>query len=187
MKNERKNIDVNLLIEAQKGDQKAFGTLFNYYHDSIFHYILKIVKNVDDAEDLTMVTFEKAFMNFHKYTPTAGFSSWLSTIARNTAFDFLLYNKRRPYNIDIEDLNLPSQFDTPEKDLINKQTGEILNKSISKLKKNYKDVIELRYINDYSYDDVCSKLNMSGTMARVNLFRAKNDLLKIVEKYNLLN
>jgi RNA polymerase sigma-70 factor, ECF subfamily len=187
MRNKRKNIDLYLLMEAQKGNERAFEALFNYYHNAIFAYVLKIVKNTDDAADITMMTFEKAFTKAHKYRPSSGFSSWISKIARNTAIDFLLYNKRRPDKVDLDNQNLPSLLDTPEELLINKQTGEIVDNSVNELRKNYKDIIELRYYNDCSYDEMCSKLNITGNDARVQLFRAKKELGKILNKYSILN
>jgi len=66
------------------GDQKAYAELMSRYKDSIYYMLLKMVNNRDDAEDLTIEAFGKAFRNIKQYTPDYAFSTWLFKIATNT-------------------------------------------------------------------------------------------------------
>src|SRR5881275_730636 len=75
-------IDYQLVRKAiDKGDQKAYAELMSRYKDSIYFMLLKMVNNRDDADDLTIEAFGKAFKNLHQYTPEYAFSTWLFKIA----------------------------------------------------------------------------------------------------------
>ena len=76
--------DFELVQNALKGDEKAFTRLLSRYRDAIFFMLLKMVNNKNDAEDLTLEAFGKAFRNLHQYSPTYAFSTWLFKIASNT-------------------------------------------------------------------------------------------------------
>src|ERR1700759_3715958 len=84
-----------LLIERAKasGDEKAFAELMQRYKKPVYHMILKMVRNVDDAEDLTIEAFAKAFRNLKKFNPDFTFSTWLFRIATNNCIDFMRKKK----------------------------------------------------------------------------------------------
>src|ERR1700761_918334 len=110
------------LIELAKetGDEKAYAELMQRYKKPVYHMILKMVRNVDDAEDLTIEAFAKAFKNLKKFNPEFTFSTWLFRIATNNCIDFIRKKKldtlsiNNPYkndegdstDIDIKDVNL---------------------------------------------------------------------------------
>ena len=75
---ERAKVDLSLVVRAQDHqDQKAFSELMRRYRKSVFHVVLKMIKNRDDADDLTIEAFAKAFKNLHKFNPEYTFSTWL--------------------------------------------------------------------------------------------------------------
>ena len=80
---EKARQDFELVQKALKGDEKAFTRLLSRYKDSIYFMLLKMVNNRNDAEDLTLEAFGKAFKNIHQYSPTYAFSTWLFKIAYN--------------------------------------------------------------------------------------------------------
>jgi len=86
---EKAQIDFKLVGQAMQGDQKAFAELMQRYKDSIYFMLLKMVNNRDDADDLTIEAFGKAFKNLHQYTPDYAFSTWLFKIATNNCIDFI--------------------------------------------------------------------------------------------------
>ena len=91
---EKAQKDYELVIRAtQKKDQQAFAELMDKYKDSIYYMLLKMVHNNDDAEDLTLEAFGKAFSRLHQYTPNFAFSTWLFKIATNNCIDFLRKKK----------------------------------------------------------------------------------------------
>ena len=137
--------DMELIKRCKAGDQKAFELLFNHYQKPVFYYIHSIVKDYQDAEDLTMVTFEKAFKNLSKYQPFFKFQTWLSKIALTTSLDFFRYKKTRLYS-DLE-LSLVyhiKNIETPERIIVNKENVEILKLKISNLSEKRREIVKMR-------------------------------------------
>ena len=81
--------DLVLVEEAKKGKQAAYAELMDRYRDSIYFTMLKMVKNTDDADDLTIEAFGKAFNRLEQYSPSFAFSTWLFKIASNNSIDFI--------------------------------------------------------------------------------------------------
>jgi RNA polymerase sigma-70 factor (ECF subfamily) len=114
--------DYNLVLQAKSGDQNAYALLLSRYWDSIYFMLLKMVHNKDDAEDLTIEAFGKAFKNLHHYEPEFAFSTWLFKIANNNAIDFIRRQKGISVPIDNpgndpndeNPLQLPSDMPDPE-------------------------------------------------------------------------
>src|SRR3954466_7049334 len=82
------------------GDQKAYAELMGRYRDSVYFMLLKMVNNRDDADDLTIEAFGKAFKNLHQYTPDYAFSTWLFKIATNNCIDFIRRKRKMTFSID---------------------------------------------------------------------------------------
>lgn len=85
--------DFHLVVRARKGDQKAYADLMVRYKDSIYFMILKMVNNKEDAMDLMVETFAKAFEKLEKYQPDYAFSTWLFRVATNNCIDFIRKKK----------------------------------------------------------------------------------------------
>ena len=86
--------DFQLIDEATiKGDESAFAKLMERYKKPVYHMILKMVRNVDDAEDLTIEAFAKAFKSLKRFKKDYTFSTWLFRIATNNAIDFIRKKK----------------------------------------------------------------------------------------------
>ncbi|MDR1895553.1 MAG: RNA polymerase subunit sigma-24, partial [Prevotellaceae bacterium] len=81
--------DLELVRKALNNDQKAYSRLLSRYRDNIFYYILRMVRNKTDANDLTLVSFDKAFQHLDKYSDQYAFSTWLYKIAQNCTIDFV--------------------------------------------------------------------------------------------------
>lgn len=180
----RQKIDLSLIEKAKKGNQAAFNSLFKHYHGFVQYAIFNLVYNTADAEDLTMIAFEKAFRNLDKYTPVSEFNSWLTVIAKNTAIDFLIAKDRKPlkYVEEITDAHYPTKNKiTPEDEIINKEIGTYLDKAINKLNDKQKKIIQFRYIDGLSCDELAEKLNISGNTARGQILRARMKLAEIMK------
>lgn len=173
--------DNQLLDKARTGDENAFTELFHHYYNSTLRYMMKCVKNQVDAEDLAMITIEKAFSNLDKYTPTFGFGTWLSKVARNTVFDFFNQKKRKPSDfIDVFDTNIQiSHSNTPEEQYIHKEMGANLEVAICKLQQNYQEVIRWRYYENLNFKEINSKYGVDEKNARSYMFRARKQLREI--------
>ena len=182
--------DHALIALALKGDEKAFARLMMKYKDSIFFMIVRLIKNKNDAEDLTLEAFGKAFANLSFYSPEYAFSSWLFKIASNNCIDYLrkkkgihfsLNNNSEPDSND-NDPNFRSSSPDPEEKLIMKQRGGILHNFIQKLKPQYRTLIDLRYFKEYSYEEIAKELDLPLGTVKVQLFRARNMLYSIINK-----
>jgi RNA polymerase sigma-70 factor (ECF subfamily) len=181
--------DLLLVEKAKKGNEKAFASLMNRYRDSIYYMLLKMVNNPADAEDLTIEAFGKAFRNIDSYTPKYAFSTWLFKIASNNCVDFIRKKQGYPTpmdhlqdNMDNVTVNIQSDMPDPEESLINRQKIAALKDIVSQLKPRYKDLIELRYYKEYSYEEISSELNLPIGTVKAQLFRAKTLLYNILIK-----
>jgi RNA polymerase sigma-70 factor (ECF subfamily) len=93
--------DYALVLRATKeNDEKAYAELMQRYRDSIFHLINKMVFSSDDADDLTMETFSKAFQRLEQYTPAYAFSTWLFKIGSNHTIDFIRKKRIKALSLD---------------------------------------------------------------------------------------
>ena len=163
----RQEIDLRLLQEAKKGNQDAYYKLFKHYHTIIRFYVWNMIKNHEDAKDLTMISFEKAFLNLNKYTPTALFSTWLNRIAKHTVLDFIRVKHLDKYSFfDIEDsstiIHNYNEFMTisnPEDELIYKELSEQVDLALAALPSPFKEVIDMRYGNELLCREIADKRN----------------------------
>jgi RNA polymerase sigma factor (sigma-70 family) len=181
--------DYDLVQKALKGDEKAFARLLSRYKDTIYFMLLKMLNNRSDAEDLTLEAFGKAFKNLHQYSPTYAFSTWLFKIASNNCIDFL--RKKKGIIISIETENeqleinesakLKSKDLNPEERLIRKQKAILLRKVVRRLKPHYQTLVELRYFNEMSYEEISKELNLPLGTVKAQLFRARQMLFKLIE------
>ncbi|MBA2408163.1 MAG: sigma-70 family RNA polymerase sigma factor [Chitinophagales bacterium] len=180
--------DLDLVKFALGGDQKAYAKLMNRYKDSIFFLLLKMVHNEDDANDLTIEAFGKAFSNLAKYTPDFAFSTWLYKIALNNCIDFI--RKKRIETLSIfeqgDDKGESHRFDVqstaldPEERYIRKQRNKIIKEIIDKINPKYRLLIQLRYYEELSYEEIAKKTSLPLGTVKAQLFRAKNLLFQII-------
>jgi len=189
--------DVDLVVAARdKGDQKAYAELVKRYRDAIYFMLLKMTNDPVDAEDLTIEAFGKAFRFLHHYTPDFAFSTWLFKIASNNCIDYLRKKRNditsldKPVGNNHEDSgfdmsqNLPSDNKDPEEELITQQRFEQLRQVVDKLKPHYRKLIELRYYQEYSYEEIASELDLPLGTVKAQLFRARDLLYNIIKKSN---
>ena len=184
---ERDNI---LISEAIKGNQKAYTQLISLYWESIQSQFSFKVKNKEDIEDLTILVFTKAFDNLSSYNKSFAFITWISRIANNTLIDFFRKKKLKTSPIEKYDSNsnsilnlIDSELD-PELYLINVQTKNNIIKIIDSLKPKYKELVYLRYIEELTYKEISIKLNISSSLIKTRLFRARAILIELINKKN---
>jgi RNA polymerase sigma-70 factor (ECF subfamily) len=178
--------DAELLNAARQGDQRAFSQLMDKYKESLQYMILKIVKSPQDAEDLLIESFAKAFDNLDKYTPQFAFSTWLYKIASNTCIDFLRKKSIQQVSMDTEEGSIAdnllfSSEDTPEQRLIRSQRIDMLQESVKKLDPAFRQVIALRFFDEKSYEEISQELHIPIGTVKVQLFRAKKQLQEIIK------
>ncbi|MDF3076420.1 MAG: sigma-70 family polymerase sigma factor [Sphingobacteriaceae bacterium] len=182
--------DILLVMRAKEGDQKAYAELMQRYKDSIYFMALKMVNNKDNAMDLTVETFGKAFENIEKYKPDFAFSTWLYRIATNNCIDFIRKKKLNLVSInglvdeEGDDMPLQIKSDTlnPEENSIKKQQNEQIKLIVDKLPSRYKKLIVLRYYEELSYEEIAQQLDLPLGTIKAQLFRARDLLSNIMSK-----
>lgn len=183
--------DYALVLEAvNTGNQKAFAELMSRYKDSIYFMLLKMVNNRDDADDLTIEAFGKAFKNLKQYTPDYAFSTWLFKIATNNCIDFIRKKRKQTFSLDkgfeSDDgdefvLEVKSDAIGPEERMMRKQKFEAMRIVVDKLKPRYKSLVELRYFSELSYEEIADELKLPLGTVKAQLFRARDFLYQIVK------
>lgn len=189
---ERALEDFELVSKAvEENNQLAYAELLDRYRDSVYHTMFKMVHNHDDAEDLTIEAFGKAFRKLGNYTPNFAFSTWLFKIATNNGIDFL--RKKRMETLSIDDSleeeveqefanNIKSQVLDPEERFIRDQRQSIMRTLLSKLPEKYRLMIEYRFFDEMSYQEISELLNLPIGTIKAQLFRAKELLYDILKE-----
>ncbi|MBQ0788557.1 MAG: sigma-70 family RNA polymerase sigma factor [Oceanihabitans sp.] len=173
--------------QAKKNEQKAFNFLLNTFWDDVYGFQLKRIQNENDAEDVTIQTFSRAFDKIDTYKAEYKFKTWLITISKNIHIDLLRKEKRSiSTEISKDDENSIFQIldETPsvEDKLITEQNLAKLLRDIKKLKPHYQEVINLRYFQELSYKEISTKLDEPINNVKVKLLRAKKLLAEIIQK-----
>ncbi|MEK9132669.1 MAG: sigma-70 family RNA polymerase sigma factor [Patescibacteria group bacterium] len=168
-----------LVIKSQCGNSEAFGKLYDIFIDSIYRYIYYRV-NQGEAEDLTELVFLKTWENINQYKfDQKNFSSWIFRIAHNVVIDF--YRAHRQDEELVETLH----DERIEADTTNRAhrslDNRILSESIGKLKDAYRQVLILKYINDFSNEEIAQITGRSQAALRILQFRALKHLRRILE------
>jgi RNA polymerase sigma-70 factor (ECF subfamily) len=180
------------LIDLAVGqdDEQAFAKLLQRYKRPVYHMILKMIRNVDDAEDLTIESFAKAFKSLHKFKKDFTFSTWLFRIATNNTIDFIRKKKLNtlsldntftddhgsPVSIDIEDENL-----NPQEISIKKQKAALIQVFVDKLPAKYQRLVRLRYFNELAYEEIAKELDAPLGTVKAQLHRARELLYEMVK------
>ena len=184
-------IDFKLIdLATKENDQNAYSEIMKNYRNSVYYTILKMIRNPDDAEDLTMEAFSKAFKNLDKFKKDFTFSTWLFRIATNNTIDFIRKKRLvttsihtsikdeggKNIEIDIKDSNL-----NPNQITIKKEKILLIRKFVDKLPSKYQKLIKLRYFKELSYKEISETTNAPLGTIKAQLFRARNLLREIMK------
>lgn len=178
---------IEAIEKAKKNDQAAFNFLLDRFWNDVFGFQLKRTENENDAEDITIQTFSKAFDKIHTFNPEYEFKTWLITISKNIHIDLVRKRKSRfahTPSVDNEDdfYDVIDESPSPEDKLITEQNLAKLLRDIKKLKPHYQEVINLRYFQELSYKEISEELNEPINNIKVKLLRAKKLLADIITK-----
>jgi RNA polymerase sigma-70 factor (ECF subfamily) len=183
--------DLQLVNAAISGKQSAYAELMEKYRESIYFMMLKMVKNPDDAEDLTLEAFGKAFSRLEQYSPSFAFSTWLFKIASNNSIDFIRKKRIKVTSMDTGMMtddgetifyDAKSQTLDPEETIIYNQKVKLMRNLVSQLKPRYRELVEKRYFEELSYEEIAEELNLPLGTVKAQLFRAREFLANMIEK-----
>lgn len=175
--------------KAKLNDQKAFNYLLDAFWDDVYGFQLKRIENENDAEDITIQTFSKAFDKIETFKEEYKFKTWLIAISKNIHIDLLRKEKRTiSQSISSHDDDIMYQVldesPSPEDKIITEQNLVKLLRDIKKLKPHYQEVINLRYFQELSYKEISNTLNEPINNVKVKLLRAKKLLAEIIQNHN---
>jgi RNA polymerase sigma factor (sigma-70 family) len=177
--------DISQLIErALTGDQKSYSEIVSRYHEQIYHFIYRMVKDTAQAEDLAQETFIKAFRALATFNSDYAFSTWLYKIAANNCIDFFRKKKLKTFSLDtpiqVKDGEVHRDFadrdQTPEHELMSRERTNQIQFAIDSLPVKYKEAILLRHSKDKSYEEIAEELAIPLGTVKVRIFRAREML-----------
>ncbi len=185
--------DFALVLRARDhNDERAYAELMMKYRDTIYYMMLKMVGNEEDAEDLTLEAFGKAFNRLHQYSPLYAFSTWLFKIASNNCIDFI--RKKRISTLSLDQPMSESEGNSgdfkenitnnnldPEERFIRKQKIRIMREIVDQLKPRYRQLIVLRYFREYSYEEIADHLELPLGTIKAQLYRAREQLYQLMK------
>lgn len=181
--------DFDLIDKAvQNKDQQAYASLMKRYKKAVYFMILKMIRDADDAEDLTMEAFAKAFKNLERFKKDYTFSTWLFRIATNNTIDFIRKKKLKTMslnntltddggnsvNIDVED-----DDNNPQDEYIRTQRIEMVRIFVDKLPAKYRKLVQLRYFDELSYEEIAQELEKPLGTVKAQLHRSRELLYEI--------
>ena len=183
--------DTLLAYKAADGYDSAFETLVRKYEKLVSTCVYGIVGNPEDTLDLSQEVFLKVYKSISTFKGDSEFSTWLYRIAKNTALDFVRKRKQPFVSIDSsgeenEGFDIPDESTgaSPEKRVLENEKREKLKNAILQLSAEHREVIVLRDINGYSYEDISKKLEIEPGTVKSRLSRAREQLRKILLKEN---
>ena len=178
--------DEMLVAQFKSGSQKAFDELMKRYERRIFGYLLRSVRNYEDAEELTLEVFFKAYRALNSWEPKAKFSTWLYTIASNLSIDYHRSKSRKPvFMLEDEDviekrLVATDISSNPEKYLEDKERGRIIREAVDELSSKQKAVFMLTRYEGLQIKEVAETLGIAEGTVKIHLHRAMKKLQTIL-------
>jgi RNA polymerase sigma-70 factor (ECF subfamily) len=182
--------DYRLVQEAiNNKSERAYAELMDRYRDSIYFMLLKMANSKDDADDLTIEAFGKAFRKLHQYTPNYAFSTWLFKIASNNCIDFIRKKKKNTFSLNRSvdedggemEMDIKADVLDPEENYIRDQKIQMMQDVVKKLKPRYRTLVELRYFKELSYEEIAEQLDLPLGTVKAQLFRAREFLFQIMK------
>jgi RNA polymerase sigma-70 factor (ECF subfamily) len=177
--------DDKFVKRAIKGDQDAYKELMDKYQKPLYFHVLKMVRNHEQVEDLVQEAFMKAFNNLNSYNTNYAFSTWLYRITTNHTIDYLRKKKLNTTSINDPvktrdgemEIQISDEAET-DRDIIRKERKKIIHNAIDNLPKKYRRVIEMRHLQELSYQEIAEQLDLPLGTVKAHIFRAREMLYK---------
>ena len=176
------NEDYLLVRDCLSGNGRSYGVLVEKYHKIIFRLANKLVKDFDDAEEITQSVFVKAYENLKNYNPNYKFFSWLYRITVNESINF----EKRKKSVEKISENLRSVNDDPDKIYDNNVLSDVITEALMELDMLYRMPVVLKHFLDYSYKELSYLLGVPEKTVKSRLFTGRQLLKDILVKKRVL-
>jgi RNA polymerase sigma-W factor len=181
-----KRDDTVLVKKAKAGDGKAYDDLILLYKDAVYSIIYRMVRNKQEAEDLSQEAFIKAYNSINSFNEEYAFSTWLFKIATNNCIDFFRKRKLKTYSMDqtikYKDEEIQQEYadnePTADKEIVASEKSAMIRKAIEELPEKYRTAIMLRHHEERSYEDIAQILDLPLGTVKARIFRAREMLKK---------
>lgn len=177
--------DQQLITEFLAESDEAFEQLVQRYLKSIYNFLYQFTQDRDSLDDLTQETFIKAWKNIRKFDLKKNFRTWLFTIAKNTAYDYLKKKKTLPFSNFIDDEgnneleNISEENPLSDEILMRQELAQEFEKKLQEIPDNYRLILLMRYRDDFSLQEIAEILNLSYNTVKSQHARALASLKKI--------
>lgn len=168
------SIERQLILELQRGSQRALRELYQEFSRGVYAYCLKILANRQLAEDVVQETFLKIQQHARSIQNNESFRSWLFRIARNEA---LMHLRKRQRNGQIDDGTVWEE-ETPHHLLVSAERAEIVNRMLDGLKHEYKEALILSVYENMSYAEIASVTGATESSVKSRIYRARKAMVK---------
>lgn len=182
LKISERDLDQELVLRAQNGDQRAFELLVVKYERRIARLLSRMIRDQSEIEDVSQEAFIKAYRALPTFRGESAFYTWLYRIAINTAKNHLSTLGRRPVlateyededGDSVDAASLVPDFHTPETELSNKQIVSTVNEAVNALPEELREAITLREMDGMSYDEIAVAMDCPIGTVRSRIFRAR--------------
>ena len=181
--------DSELIKRAKGGDSTAYDGLLKKYKSSVYNLVYRMVRDVQEAEDLTQEAFIKAFNSLASFNEDYAFSTWLYKIATNNCIDFFRKRKLQTYSLDkpiqYKDSEIQHEIPdpdlNPEKSIIARERTTLIQEAIRTLPEKYYTAIVLRHNEEKSYEEIAEVLDLPLGTVKARIFRAREMLNKALK------
>ena len=177
-------------IAVQENSQEAYGIIYSRYYAGVYGHIARYVSAPEEVQDIVMESFAKAFKQLPSYDPSKKFSTWMLTIARNTAFDHKDRDKVRSKgmettsieNADKDVASVPDAAKSPEEEIIDTQMHEKFLASLDGLPELYREIARLCLVDNLGYKEISEKTGLPIGTVKTRIFRAKDLIARALEE-----
>jgi len=166
--------DFGVLRKAQRGDERAFTLIVRAYEGPVFNYVLRLVGDRAQAEDLTQEVFLRVFQGLPKFSLRSKFTTWLFQVTKNRVLDELRANERRPrLTLALEDVPPLKVVDAPFERV---EAMDAIWRSVGDLNVDLKMALLLRDVVGLSYTEIADALEITLATVKWRIYRAREDV-----------
>jgi RNA polymerase sigma-70 factor (ECF subfamily) len=174
------DMEKRLIQEAKRGKQQAYGKLVEMYSRRIYHAAYRILRNVEDAKDVTQEVFLRGYNAIERFDSDRPLYPWLYRITKNLCLNLIQRNGRR--EVSLPEMPLESHYSSVEDQLDRKDQAEDLRSAFKKLPDMYREVLELQHFEDCSYSEIAEILEIPLGTVMSRLFNGRKKLKILIEE-----
>ncbi len=171
-------IDIDL-EKLKLGDNQAYDALVNGYQKPLVSVVMRIISNYDESVEIVQDVFLSFYKNIDKFEGRSKVYTWLYRVATNRAIDLVRKREREKKYIKKIYIEASSDNDTFSDNTVQ---NIVLGQALSKLDENFRLPLLLLEFENYSYEDIASKLNIPVNTVKTRIFRGRKKLLSIMQK-----